>query len=84
MSKTVGTCQIAPTMCLIRVPARQMADQRSLGGCSPLTNETGASKLPPCGAFEFETVYDKGILTTVNDNGVLTDVNWVPEVEGGL
>ena len=36
------------------------------------TDETGASNLP-CGAFEFETT---------NDNGVLTDVDRVPALEG--
>ena len=31
--------------------------------------------------IDFETVFDNGILTTINDNGVFTDVNWLPELE---
>ena len=28
-----------------------------------------------------DTVFDNGVLTTINDNGISTDVNWLPELE---
>ena len=79
VSNNDGTGKAVVTPCLIRVPAREMVarsvssivvDQRCLGGFPLPNDETGASKLPPCGAFEFETVYCNGIPTTVNDNSV--------------
>ena len=48
-------------------------DQRSLGGCPPLTDETGASKL--------QGLEDEGCVEIIDDNGVLSNVEWVPEFE---